>query len=190
MQTKVKAQLERLQQQSKNALAVLSARIASLRLSGRKSMSDAADAEAPARKQRGASMLRGPWRRKPPGAQPGVVQARKSPRREVPALVVTQPVRLVAASEMVKPFLMIAALAVAVVLSAVTVIFAAYDYRHLFHEHQQLIQQRDDLQVEWGQLLLEQSAWAANNRVEVQAIRKLDMKVPAPEQIEIVRRGN
>ncbi|MBY4676605.1 cell division protein FtsL [Marinobacterium arenosum] len=96
---------------------------------------------------------------------------------------------LATAAELVRPLLILLVLVLTVLLSSVAVIFSAYQYRLLFHQHQTLVQQRDDLQVEWGQLLLEQSAWAANNRVEIQARKRLNMLVPEPGVIEIVRHG-
>ncbi|WP_299178098.1 cell division protein FtsL [uncultured Neptuniibacter sp.] len=95
--------------------------------------------------------------------------------------------KIYSSEELVRPFLIIFLLVVVVVLSCLTVVTSAFEYRQLFHQYQGLVQQRDELQVEWGQLLLEQSAWAANNRVEQQAIKKLGMQVPEVNQIEIVR---
>ncbi|MFT5719954.1 MAG: cell division protein FtsL [Motiliproteus sp.] len=76
---------------------------------------------------------------------------------------------------------------IAVILSALTVIYSAFLYRQGFNAHQQLFQQRDALDVEWGQLLLEQSALAAHSRVEKMAIEQLDMYVPSPDEIVVVR---
>ena len=53
-----------------------------------------------------------------------------------------------------------------VVFSALAVIYSAFLYRQAFNAQQQLFQQRDALEVEWGQLLLEQSALAAHSRIE------------------------
>lgn len=92
----------------------------------------------------------------------------------------------IAAEELLRPFLAIFLLVVAVVISCLAVVMSSFEYRQLFNQHQQMITQRDELQVEWGQLLLEQSAWAANNRVEQQAVKQIGMKVPDIEQIEIV----
>ena len=69
--------------------------------------------------------------------------------------------------------------------SSLAVIYTAYDYRRLFNQHQVLIRQADELRVEWGQLLLEQSAWGANNRVEVLAEQRLGMKMPEPSEIRL-----
>ena len=70
-------------------------------------------------------------------------------------------------------------------LSSLAVIYTAYDYRRLFNQHQILIRQADELRVEWGQLLLEQSSWGANNRVEVLAQERLGMKMPKPSEIRL-----
>ena len=39
-----------------------------------------------------------------------------------------------------------------------------------------------ELEVEWGQLQLEQSTWASHARVEGIAREKLGMRAPAPER--------
>jgi cell division protein FtsL len=77
-----------------------------------------------------------------------------------------------------------ALLLAAVLLSAFAVIDARHENRVLFAQLQQLRQQRDGLNVEWSQLLLEQSTWSTHARIEQMATQKLDMKVP--EHVEIV----
>jgi Cell division protein len=49
------------------------------------------------------------------------------------------------------------------------------------------VHQWDELQVEWGQYLLEQSVWSSHHRVESLAASELSMVVPETETIEIVR---
>ncbi len=97
------------------------------------------------------------------------------------------PARLYRFEELLLPGVAIALLVALVVGTALAVIFGAHEYRKRFHHHQLLVQQRDDLQVEWGQLLLEQGAWAANNRVEQLAVSKLQMQVPGLEAIRVIR---
>jgi cell division protein FtsL len=77
-----------------------------------------------------------------------------------------------------------ALLLLAVLLSAFAVIDARHENRVLFAQLQQLRQQRDSLNVEWGQLLLEQSTWSTHARIEQMATQKLDMELP--EHVEIV----
>ena len=43
------------------------------------------------------------------------------------------------------------------------------------------------MQVEWGQLLIEQSAWASHSRVESIVIEQLKMGVPPAQDIVLVR---
>ena len=197
MQPSFKVQLARWQQQLTRASGQARQRLSGLSLAAvlkKKAIEPSLSGEGVSVRKNGATPAKGPYVPKTTAkaAVTAEVVAKKAPivNRPIPAVVVTERVEMIASATLVKPFAVLSTLVLAVVLSAVAVIFAAYEYRQLFHEHQSLIQQRDDLQVEWGQLLLEQSAWAANNRVEVQAIRKLDMLVPDPEQIEIVRRGN
>ncbi len=71
--------------------------------------------------------------------------------------------------------------------SALNVVLQRYESRSLFIELQGLRQQKDDLDREWGQLLLEQGTWGAHGRVEDIARNKLDMTVPQQEQIIRVR---
>ncbi len=78
-------------------------------------------------------------------------------------------------------------LALAVVVSALAVIYSSYLFRYYFNQQQKLAEQRDALQVEWGQLLLEQSAWAAHGRVEGVVGQQLNMRVPAPAEIIMVK---
>ncbi|WP_315982795.1 cell division protein FtsL [Aliamphritea spongicola] len=65
-----------------------------------------------------------------------------------------------------------------IVVSALVVIYTAYQYRLNFNHQQQLVQQWDELQVEWGQLLLEQGALAANSRVENLATKNWQCRYP------------
>jgi cell division protein FtsL len=80
----------------------------------------------------------------------------------------------------------IVGLVMAVILSALTVIYSSYLYRLHFNKQQLLVKEWDALEVEWGQLLLEQSALAAHSRIESEVGRHLDMYVPGPEEIIVV----
>lgn len=70
--------------------------------------------------------------------------------------------------------------------SAIGVIWSTHKSRHLLNELQKLEQQRNDLQVEWGQLLLEQSSLVSQGRIENLAIAELGMKIPATENVVVV----
>lgn len=95
--------------------------------------------------------------------------------------------RMISGGELLMPVLLVSVLTLLVLGSAMGVILSAYEYRRLFNQHQILVQQWDELQVEWGQYLLEQSVWSSHQRIESLATQKLDMVVPETETIEIVR---
>ena len=67
-------------------------------------------------------------------------------------------------------------LVVAVIASAIGVIYSKHHNRMLFVELRELEAQRDRLNVDWGRLQLEQSTWATHGRVESAARKKLGMK--------------
>ncbi|MGH8292258.1 MAG: cell division protein FtsL [Gammaproteobacteria bacterium] len=80
----------------------------------------------------------------------------------------------------------LALLLAAGMLSALAVIDARHENRMLFAQLQQLRQQRDQQNVEWGQLLLEESTWSTHARVEQMATQQLDMQLPAHPRIVVV----
>jgi cell division protein FtsL len=83
--------------------------------------------------------------------------------------------------------LAMAVLLLAVMASAIAVVWARHQGRVSFVELTQLQNQRDALNVEFGRLELEQATWAAPGRVEQIARSQLGMITPAPAQIELVR---
>lgn len=74
-----------------------------------------------------------------------------------------------------------------VVVSALGVVYAKHQSRKLFVELQALQKARDDLDIEWGQLQLEQSTWATHGRVEGIAGPKLGMEIPEPNQVVVLK---
>ncbi len=74
-----------------------------------------------------------------------------------------------------------------VVFSSQLVIFSSFEKRALVNELHVLQQQRDDMQIEWGQLLLEQSAWGSYSRVEDMVNSQLQMRVPLANNVVMAR---
>lgn len=58
--------------------------------------------------------------------------------------------------------------------------------RKLYVELQKEQELAKKLDVEWGQLQLEQSTWAMHGRIEKIATEKLDMRVPPSARIQVV----
>ena len=77
-------------------------------------------------------------------------------------------------------------LAGVLVISALSLVTSQYKARALFVELQQEKDLEKQMQVEWGQLQLEQSTWAMHSRIEKIAVEKLHMKVPEQNRMQIV----
>ncbi|MCU7833639.1 MAG: cell division protein FtsL [gamma proteobacterium symbiont of Taylorina sp.] len=67
--------------------------------------------------------------------------------------------------------------------SAISVVYIKHYNRKLFVEVQQLEKQRDEMEIEWGQLQLEQNTWATQSRIESIAREKLQMHIPKAEDV-------
>ena len=78
-------------------------------------------------------------------------------------------------------------LLMAVVLSALSVVTSQHKARKLFIELQKEKERAQQMEVEWGQLQLEQSTWAAPARVEQVAVQKLQMQLPRNGQVQYIR---
>ncbi len=83
--------------------------------------------------------------------------------------------------------LLLAALIAANVLSAVGVVFARHEHRQLFIALTKLEKARDELNIEFGRLQLEQATWAESNRIDQVARTRLGMKFPETGDIVVVR---
>ena len=79
------------------------------------------------------------------------------------------------------PLLWVAALG-----SAAGAIWCKHRSREMFVELESLNARRDNLEIEWGQLQLEQSAWSTHAFVERVASTKLRMAMPPAKEIEII----
>ena len=74
----------------------------------------------------------------------------------------------------------------AVLVSAIGTVYAHHVRRTLYVELTALERARDALQIEWGQLRLEQSTWAAHERIEGIARGQLGLRVPEAEDLVLV----
>ncbi|MDG6347869.1 cell division protein FtsL [Luteimonas sp. 8-5] len=81
----------------------------------------------------------------------------------------------------------IALLVLANVGSGVAVVFARHEHRQLFNELTRLERARDELNIEFGRLQLEQATWAESNRIDQVARTRLGMAFPETRDIVVVR---
>ncbi len=78
-------------------------------------------------------------------------------------------------------------LMVLVMFSALAVVYSKHQSRKLFVELNSLQKTRDAMDVEWGQLQLEQSAWSSSGRIEKLARQRLNMTRIEYKKIIIVK---
>jgi len=73
-------------------------------------------------------------------------------------------------------------------ISAIAQVYIVHLNRTSFTQLQQLQVQRDEMNIDWGRLQIEQAAWSTHSRIEQVASQQLQMKTPAPTAVVIVRR--
>ena len=73
------------------------------------------------------------------------------------------------------------------VASAIGVVYARHEHRQSFVALTRLEKQRDELNIDFGRLQLEQATWAQANRIDQVARERLGMKFPEAEDIVVVR---
>ncbi len=87
-----------------------------------------------------------------------------------------------------QPSLLVFVFAVVCVLSAMALVYTKHESRKLFIELEGLTQERDELNIEWGQLQIEQSTWAQHARIEQVATDDLALVRPATTEIYVIER--
>lgn len=71
--------------------------------------------------------------------------------------------------------------------SSIAVILSAHHNRQLSIEYEALSKQKDDLDIEWRHLIIEQSALTEHNRIEQLVKQQLQMRRPSRDDEILVR---
>ena len=87
-----------------------------------------------------------------------------------------------------QPMILIAVFTAVCVVSAIALIKTRHEARKLFVELESLTNARDELNIEWGQLQIEQSTWATHARIEKVANDDLSLVRPEPTEIFVIER--
>ena len=87
-----------------------------------------------------------------------------------------------------QPFALVLIFSVVCVLSALALVYTKHESRKLFVELETLTHERDELNIEWGQLQIEQSTWATHARIERVATDDLSLERPDPSDIFVITR--
>ena len=77
-----------------------------------------------------------------------------------------------------QPAVLVLVFAAVCVMSAMALVYTKHEARKLFVELEALSHERDDLNIEWGQLQIEQSTWATHARIEQVALDRLSLVRP------------
>ena len=80
----------------------------------------------------------------------------------------------------------IVVLLVACVVSGLFVVFSRHEHRKLFSQLNHLEKERDELNIEFGRLQLEQATWAESTRIDQVARERLGMRFPAGAETVLV----
>jgi cell division protein FtsL len=83
--------------------------------------------------------------------------------------------------------IILAVVLVACIISAIGVVHARHEHRQLFVKLTRLEHARDELNIDFGRLQLEQATWAESNRIDQVARNRLGMKFPEAADIVVVR---
>ncbi len=84
-------------------------------------------------------------------------------------------------------YLLLAVLVLANVATALVLVRDRHEHRLQFIALSKLEKARDDLNIEFGRLQLEQATWAESNRVDQVARARLEMLFPRTEDIVVLR---
>ncbi len=87
-----------------------------------------------------------------------------------------------------QPILLLMIFAIVCVISAIALVYTKHESRNLFVELEQLTAERDELNIEWGQLQIEQSTWATHARIERVALEELELVRPKSTEIYLIER--
>ncbi|MFW0094424.1 MAG: cell division protein FtsL [Coxiella endosymbiont of Haemaphysalis qinghaiensis] len=89
--------------------------------------------------------------------------------------------------------LQITKLGILVVFSLIALLYSAFSIvyvkdlnRRLFIQYQVLQREKAEEIIQWGKLLLEQSTWSAQFRIQQVAQRRLEMQIPTAKEVILV----
>ncbi len=81
---------------------------------------------------------------------------------------------------------LICLLIVAVLGSGIVVVYARQQHRQAYIELTRLEKQRDELNIEFSRLQLEQATWSETNRIEQVAAERLGMVFPQGKDVVVI----
>ena len=83
-------------------------------------------------------------------------------------------------------FFFIALLAIAVICSGIGIVYARQQHRQAYVELTRLEHARDELNIEFSRLQLEQATWSETNRIEQIATERIGMRFPEGADVVVL----
>ena len=112
-------------------------------------------------------------------SNPKTLSGSSRSRTEIPSIIDWMGINNLSALTLI--FMMILTM-----VSGIAVVLKEHQNRTAFNELQKLKDEGNELQVKWGQLLIEQSTFGVEGRVEEKAINELQMQLPVPAEIVMI----
>ena len=81
----------------------------------------------------------------------------------------------------------LALLIASVIGSGIAVVYARQEHRQAYVQLNRLMRERDELNIEFSRLQLEQATWAETNRIEQVATERVGMLFPAAPELVMAR---
>ena len=81
-------------------------------------------------------------------------------------------------NKVVKKVVIYTVMVALVFISAMMVVLQVFEYRHDYRELSSYMRERDDLNAEWGRLLIEQQTFGATAQIGTRAVTQLRMFSP------------
>ncbi len=89
-------------------------------------------------------------------------------------------------NKVVKKVVAYTVLVALVFISAMMVVFQVFEYRHDYRELSSYMRERDDLNAEWGRLLIEQQTFGATAQIGTRAVTQLRMFSPPAAETAVI----
>ena len=83
--------------------------------------------------------------------------------------------------------ILLSLLFVVVIVTALSVVYTKHMNRKYFVEWHKLQKERDEMNIEWGQLQLERSTFATSSEIEKKARKKLGMDQPIKKEMILIK---
>ena len=75
----------------------------------------------------------------------------------------------------------------AVLGTGIAVVYARQEHRQAYVQLNKLVRERDELNIEFSRLQLEQATWSETNRIEQVATERLQMTFPQAKDVVVLK---